>query len=331
MKFKIEKGIQKRAIRLVAYGPEGIGKSTFASQFPEPLFIDTEGGTHRLDVARFPKPENWRDLCDMIDAVIDDPSVCRTLVIDTIDRAEDLLANQLMSEYSVDTIDKVGGGYGRGWTSLQERFQKDFLNRLDRVIAKGINVVLLAHALMRKFESPEDPPYDRWEMKLSKKVTPIVREWCDILLFINYEVKTVETNGKAKARGKAKRVMYANHQPTYDAKNRYDLPDSMTLSFDPLKSIYEGETKPKKDRNKLEIDTPVTEPVDTTLEDVRDVLLRRLSDQGIDQLRLEAWCVATGRLAPGSGYMDLSGTQAEGMLKNIDILIKELKKGEANK
>jgi hypothetical protein len=105
----------------------------------------------------------------------------------------------------------------------------------------------------------------------------------------------------------------------------------MPLSFDPLKSIYEGETKPKKDRNQLEIDTPVTEPVDTTLEDVRDVLLRRLSDQGIDQLRLEAWCVATGRLAPGSGYMDLSGTQAEGMLKNIDILIKELKKGEANK
>lgn len=331
MKFKIEKGIQKRAIRLVAYGPEGIGKSTFASQFPEPLFIDTEGGTHRLDVARFPKPENWKELCDMVDAVIDDPSVCKTLIIDTIDRAEDLLANQLMAEYSVDTIDKVGGGYGRGWTSLQERFQKDFLNRLDKVIAKGINVVLLAHALMRKFESPEDPPYDRWEMKLSKKVTPIVREWCDILLFINYEVKTVETNGKAKARGKAKRVMHANHSPTYDAKNRYDLPDTMPLSFEPLQDIYDGNTVPKKDRKSLQIDTPVTGPVDTTLEDPRDVLLRRLADHRISQLAFEAWCVATGRLAPGSTYMDLSGTQAEVMAKHIDALVTELKKGEANK
>lgn len=331
MKFKIEKGIQKRAIRLVAYGPEGIGKSTFASQFPEPLFIDTEGGTHRLDVARFPKPENWKELCDMVDAVIDDPSVCKTLIIDTIDRAEDLLANQLMAEYSVDTIDKVGGGYGRGWTSLQERFQKDFLNRLDKVIAKGINVVLLAHALMRKFESPEDPPYDRWEMKLSKKVTPIVREWCDILLFINYEVKTVETNGKAKARGKAKRVMHANHSPTYDAKNRYDLPDTMQLSFEPLQDIYDGNTAPKKERKSLQIDTPVTGPVDTTLEDPRDVLLRRLADHRISQLAFEAWCVATGRLAPGSTYMDLSGTQAEVMAKHIDALVTELKKGEANK
>ena len=331
MKFKIEKGIQKRAIRLVAYGPEGIGKSTFASQFPEPLFIDTEGGTHRLDVARFPKPENWKELCDMVDAVIDDPSVCKTLIIDTIDRAEDLLANQLMAEYSVDTIDKVGGGYGRGWTSLQERFQKDFLNRLDKVIAKGINVVLLAHALMRKFESPEDPPYDRWEMKLSKKVTPIVREWCDILLFINYEVKTVETNGKAKARGKAKRVMHANHSPTYDAKNRYNLPDTLPLSFEPLQDIYDGNTAPKKERKSLQIDTPVTGPVDTTLEDPRDVLLRRLADHRISQLAFEAWCVATGRLAPGSSYMDLSGTQAEVMAKHIDALVTELKKGEANK
>lgn len=328
MKYKIEKGIQKKAIRLVAYGPEGIGKSTFASQFPKPLYIDTEGGTHRLDVSRFPKPETWADLLGMIDAVIAEPDVCRTLIVDTIDRAEDLLANQLMQEYSVDTIDKVGGGYGRGWTSLQERFQKDFLRRLDTVIAKGVNVVLIAHALMRKFESPEDPPYDRWEMKLTKKVTPIVREWCDILLFINYEVKTVEENGKAKARGKAKRVMHANHSPTYDAKNRYGLPDTLPLSYEPLKSIYEGTTEPKKDRTSLQIDTPVTGPVETTLEDPRDVLIRRLAEKGIDRLRFEAWLVATGRLAPASTYMDLSGTQANSMIDHIDTLVSELKKGE---
>lgn len=328
MKFKIEKGKQHKAIRACVYGPAGIGKSTFASQFPDPLFIDVEGGTHQLDISRFPAPETWAELLEEIDAVIAEPDVCKTLVIDTIDRAEVLLTNTLLSEKKCDSIESYAGGYGKGYTALAERFQKDFLNRLDRVVAKGVNVTLVAHAMMRKFESPEDPPYDRWELKVSKKVAPIVKEWSDLLLFANYDAMIVEENGKAKARGKAKRVIYTTYRPTYDAKNRYDLPDSIPLDFKALKSIYEGSPKPKKEKKNLEIDTPVTGPVETTLEDPRDVLLRRLADQGITQLTFEAWCVATGRLAPGSDYMDLSGTQANGMLDHFDALVTQLKKGE---
>ena len=162
MKFNITKGKIPSAVRLCAYGSEGIGKSTFASNFPEPLFIDTEGGTKQLDVSRFPTPETWQELLNEIDAVIEEPEICRTLVIDTIDRAEVLLVNALLKEGSCDSIEKYGGGYGKGYTALQERFLKDFLNRLDRVIAKGVNVTLVAHAQMRKFESPDDQPYNRW-------------------------------------------------------------------------------------------------------------------------------------------------------------------------
>ena len=95
MKFEITKGKVKTAIRLCLYGAEGIGKSTFASKFPDPLFIDVEGGTKQLDVARFPQPETWLQLLAMIDAVIEEPDICRTLVIDTVDRAEALLSAQL--------------------------------------------------------------------------------------------------------------------------------------------------------------------------------------------------------------------------------------------
>lgn len=329
MKFQITKGKQKKAIRACVYGPAGIGKSTFAGQFPDPLFIDVEGGTHQLDVARFPTPETWNDLLAEIDAVIAEPDVCRTLVIDTIDRAEVLLTNALLAEKNADSIEAYGGGYGKGYTALQERFTKDFLNRLDKVIAKGVNVTLVAHAMMRKFESPEDPPYDRWELKVSKKVAPIVKEWSDLLLFANYETMIVEDgNGKAKARGKAKRIIYTTYKPTYDAKNRYGLPDTIPLDFKSLKAIYEGNTEAKKEHTSLQIDTPVSGPVDTTLEDPRDVLIRRLADQGIEKVRFEAWCVTTGRLAPASTYMDLSGTQATSMIDHIDTLVSELKKGD---
>ena len=325
MKFEIKKGKIKSAIRLVAYGAEGIGKSTFASQFPDPLFIDIEGGTKQLDIARLPSPETWRDLMEEIDAVIAEPEICQTLVIDTIDRAETLLTNHLLNEGGVDSIEKYGGGYGKGYTALQERMQKDFLNRMDRVIAKGVNVVLLAHAQMRKLESPDEPPYDRWELKVSKKVAPIVKEWADILLFMNYDVVIVEENGRNKAKGKAKRKMHANHRPTYDAKNRYGLPDDMELSFEPLKEIYAGTVPVRKETTYWAVDTPTDGIVENNDgEDVRDALAREIVKNGRTVLEVEAWLVATGRLAPGGHLEDLSGTAAESMLNNIETLLAQI-------
>ena len=322
MKFEIKKGKIPSAIRLVAYGAEGIGKSTFASQFPDPLFIDTEGGTKQLDVARFPQPETWSEILAMIDAVIDEPDVCRTLVIDTIDRAETLLSTQLLAEAGVDSIEKYGGGYGKGYTAIQERMNKDLLMRLDKVIAKGVNVVLLAHAAMRKLESPDDPPYDRWELKVSKKVAPLVKEWADILLFMNYEIMVVEENGRARAKGQAKRRMHANHKPTYDAKNRYGLPDDMELSFFPLRAIYEGVVPKQKEKTELNVDTPTGVPVEGDIkEDIRDVLVRRVEQEGFTREELEAWLVSSGR----GSIEDLSTTAARNMLKHIDTLLKQLK------
>lgn len=323
MKFTITKGKQKSPIRLCAYGAEGIGKSTFASKFPDPLFIDIEGGTKQLDVARFPTPETWSDLLEEIDAIIQEPEVCRTLVIDTADRAEALLTAAILKDDNKKSIEDFG--YGKGWTILAERFQKDLLNRLDRVIAKGVNVVVLAHAQMRKLESPDEAPYDRWELKVSKKVAPIVKEWADILLFMNYSVKVVEENGRNKAKGVGKRMMHANHRPTYDAKNRYGLPDDMALDFEPLRAVYEGTVPIRKENNVLNVDTPTVD-LETPLEDIRDVLVRRLEASGVNKDDFRAWLIYTGRIGEHSGIKDISGTAAQSMIDNLDRLTAEINK-----
>ena len=326
MKFEIKKGKIKSAIRLVAYGSEGIGKSTFASQFPDPLFIDVEGGTKQLDIARFPQPETWNDILAMVDAVIAEPTICQTLVIDTIDRAESMLSAQLLAESGVDSIEKYGGGYGKGYTAIQERFNKDLLMRLDRLIAKGVNVVLLAHAAMRKLESPDDPPYDRWELKVSKKVAPVVKEWADILIFMNYEVMVIEENGRAKAKGQAKRRMHANHKPTYDAKNRYGLPDDMELSFEPLRAVYEGTVPIRKEKTELRTDTPTDIPVEGDIrEDIRDVLIREVERNGVSREEFEEWLLRTARIHDGETVMNLSTTSARAMVNHIDKLMKQLR------
>lgn len=325
MKFNITKGKQKTAIRMCCYGAEGIGKSTFASQFPDPLFIDVEGGTKQLDVARFPQPQTWNDLLEMVDAVLEDPSVCRTLVIDTVDRAEMLLTAQLLKEANVDSIEKYGGGYGKGYTALAERFNKDLLMRLDKLIAKGVNVTLIAHAAMRKLESPDEPPYDRWELKTSKKISPLVKEWTDILCFMKYEQVVVEENGRNKAKGKAKRVMVFNHRPTCDAKNRYGLEDDQPLSFEPLRAIYEGETAPQPQPEMLDIENPAEGIIEDDMkEDSRDVLLRNLKKAGVTPAAFGRWLAATDR----PPVAQLSGTAVKSMLNNIDVLVEQIKGGK---
>ena len=325
MKFNISKGKQKSAIRFCCYGPEGIGKSTFASKFPEPLFIDVEGGTKQLEVARFDhQPETWNELLAMVDAVIEEPTACKTLVIDTADRAESLLIAQLLKEGNVDSIEKYGGGYGKGYTAIAERFNKDLLMRLDKLIAKGVNVTMIAHAAMRKLESPDEPPYDRWELKTSKKVAPLIKEWTDILCFIKYEQIVVEENGRNRAKGKAKRLMVFNHRPTCDAKNRFGLEDDLPLSFEPLKGIYEGETKPQPQPDLIDINNPTTGIVEGDMkEDARDILLRRLEENGVSAVEFGSWLVDTGRPA----IMSLSGTAVASMLENIEVLVNQIKGG----
>lgn len=233
MALNITRGKIAKAQKVVIYGPEGIGKTTFASQFPDPLFIDTEGGTNQLDVARIdPAPKSWNELLGLIDAVKTERP-CKTLVLDTADWAEMLCIEHICIKNKWDSIETPG--YGAGYTALKEEFGK-LLNKLSDLIEAGINVVLTAHAMMRKFDRPDEASsYDRWELKLQRKTAPLLKEWADALLFVNYKV-TVENVDKGmgqkagKARG-GKRVMYVEHHPCWDAKNRYGLSGELEFDF----------------------------------------------------------------------------------------------------
>ena len=243
--LNITKGKIDRALKVVAYGSEGIGKTTFAAAFPEPLFIDTEGGTAHMDVRRIDKPQSWEELLSIVNEVAADPNVCKTLVLDTADWAEALCVTHVCQKYKQNSIESFGSG--KGYTYLAEEFGRLF-SALDAVIASGKHVVITAHAKMRKFEQPDEQgAYDRWEMKLSKQVTPLLKEWCDMLLFLNYKtyVVTTETNAK-KAQG-GKRVIYTSHHPCWDAKNRHSLPEEMDLDFKNIAHLFKTGSEPAAD------------------------------------------------------------------------------------
>ena len=234
--LNITKGKIDRAQKVVIYGSEGIGKSSLAAQFPNPLFIDTEGGTAHMDVRRIEKPQSWEEMLSVVKEVAATKDVCRTLVLDTADWAEQLIVSYLCTKYKQNSIESFG--YGKGYTYLGEEFSR-LLGALDTVLASGVHVVITAHAKMRKFEQPDEMgAYDRWEMKLSKQVAPLLKEWCDILLFCNYQTFVVTSeNNTQKAQG-GKRVMYTSHHPAWDAKSRVPLPEVLDLDYKHIAHIF---------------------------------------------------------------------------------------------
>ncbi len=227
--FNVISGVQRTAIKTLIYGPEGIGKSTLAAMWPNPIFIDLEGGTNQLPVVRLESPSSWSMLRAELTAIKNREIPCSTVVIDTMDAAERMCAEYIMARDGKKSIEEWG--YGKGYTILQEEFGR-LLDYLTDTAASGINVVVLGHSTMRKFERPDESgAYDRFELKLTKQVSPMVKEWADMVLFCDYKTY-VETNksGKAKATGGA-RVIRTTHAPTWDAKNRFGLPDELPLKL----------------------------------------------------------------------------------------------------
>lgn len=238
--LNITKGRIDRAQKVVIYGAEGIGKSSLGAKFPDPVIIDTEGGTAHMDVRRIDKPQSWEELLSIIKEIAGTPNICKTLVIDTADWAEQLVTTYLCSKYKQNSIESFG--YGKGYTYLAEEFAR-LLSACDLVIDAGIHVVIMAHAKMRKFEQPDEMgAYDRWEMKLSKQVAPLLKEWCDHLFFCNYQTFVVTSENDTKKAQGGKRVMYTTHHPAWDAKSRVALPEVIDLDYKNIAHIFEKKT-----------------------------------------------------------------------------------------
>lgn len=247
--MNIMKGIQNKPLKIVVYGPEGIGKTTFASRFPDPLFIDTEGSTARMDVARTETPSSLAMLTAQLTEIRDTPPAgFRTLVLDTIDWAERLCIRTVCEKAGKSGIEDFG--YGKGYSYVFEEMGR-IMTLLDEIAERGMNIVINAHAAVRKFEQPDEMgAYDRWELKLINSARcnscAMVKEWADMVLFATYKTYAVAVDKegkKNKARG-GERVMYTAHDPCWDAKNRFGLAPVLPFDFAQIAGIVGGNAAP---------------------------------------------------------------------------------------
>ncbi|MEN6386025.1 MAG: ATP-binding protein [Phycisphaerales bacterium] len=238
---QIHKGKRSMPPRLMLYGVEGVGKSTFGANAPNPIFIPTEDGLGEIDCASFPLAKKYSDVEAYLSALAIEQHDYQTVIIDSGDWLEQLIWEELCRISGVSTIEKCDGGYGKGYIAALG-FWRQIVDALDALrTERHMAVILIAHARVERFEDPESSAYDRYSPRLHKHATALLTEWADAVLFATRKFRTESENmGFGKERtiavglGKdgGERVIRTVGGPSCIAKNRYDLPYEIPLSWD---------------------------------------------------------------------------------------------------
>ena len=234
-------GIIHGPTRVLLFGVDKIGKTTFGACAPAPIFFGAEDGSSQLDVYRYPQPRNaagdpipldWLDLLDCIDQLTNESHKHRSFVLDTVDWLEPLIWSWICERDGKSNIEDYG--YGKGYTAALEQW-RILVSRLDTLIyRKKMNVILLGHAVIKTFKNPEGEDYDRFELSLNAKASGLLRQWVDAALFANHEIYSVASKDEKRHRGisTGNRIVHTERSAAWDAGNRYGLPLQIDLSWD---------------------------------------------------------------------------------------------------
>lgn len=234
LQFASKKRVRPR--RILVYGTEGIGKSTFGSMATKPAFIPTEEGLDDIDHQGFEKATTFEEVMANMAKLYEEEHDRQSVVIDTLDSLQRLIFTHVCQRTGVTNIEKVEKGFGKGYIYALEEWTQ-VLAGLDALRNdRGMHVILVAHASIKRFEDPNTEAYDRYQPRLQEKASELIREWCDEVLFATYKTFTRQSEeGFGKTRtlgiGTGERVLRTTHRPSHVAKNRLCLPDEIPLDW----------------------------------------------------------------------------------------------------
>ena len=228
----VTRGRTAQPPRLLVYGVEGVGKSSWAASAPSPIFISTEDGLSEIDTAKMPLCTDFDMVVRQLGAVLAEDHDFRTLCVDSLDWLERLIWDAVCAEYGAKNIERVDGGYGHGYV-IALTYWRRVIALLDRIRAeRRMGVILIAHSKVETFQDPENGPYDRYSPRLYKSACALVSEWVDAVLFASHRIRVGDGKAAPVGAGGGERRLRTAGSPACVAKNRYGLPDEIPLSWD---------------------------------------------------------------------------------------------------
>lgn len=238
--------------RILLHGGEKVGKSTFFSQAPAPIFIRTEDGLNGIETNAFPLASSYNDAIGALAELARSDHEFKTVIIDSADWLERLIHEKVCKDDNVKTIELAGGGYGKGYGIALGNWREvlralDYLNK-----QKGMIVGIICHSNVVPFNDPEHEPYDRFEMKLHqpKKGTgarDLLMEWADVIGFASPKIYVGKKKDSEVIRGKASgesNKLNLIGSPAFAAGNRYGLPAQINLNWEEFNNALKA-TFPK--------------------------------------------------------------------------------------
>lgn len=219
----ITRGRTLDAPRIILYGMEGIGKSTFAANFPSPIFIQTEDGLGMIDCAKFPLAKSFDEVFQELVALETEPNEFKTIVIDSLDWLERLIWDKVAQDSKVNNIEQIG--FGKGYT-MALTFWRIVLDHLEALHKQGKIILLLAHAIAEDYSDPEVNSLKRFTPRLHKTARSLVAEYVDVILL------ATRAFGAAKGDQNNPRIVRTEASPYQVAKSRFSIPAELPLDAD---------------------------------------------------------------------------------------------------
>lgn len=228
---------QDRPVLVTICGDSGMGKTSLAAAFPNPIFIRAEDGLQSIAMDKrpdaFPMVGNAQHLWDQLTALIHEPHEYATCVIDSVTALERMfIADVLAQDPKAKSINQALGGYGAGVSAVAAMHQR--VRKAAGVLneKRGMHVVFVAHADVETMRLPDSDDYMRYSLRLPPKSMPPYVDDVDVVGFVRLVSFTKGEDGeRKKAISTGERELICHATAANVSKNRYGITEP--LEFHP--------------------------------------------------------------------------------------------------